>query len=49
MFIYMNLCICSYLYVQVENAGFEILNQWRAAPREGMTEGTMAIIARKIN
>jgi hypothetical protein len=32
---------------EVEEAGFEILDQWRAAKREGMSEGTMAIVARK--
>ena len=31
---------------EVEKAGFEIVQQWRAAKREGMQEGTMVILAR---
>ncbi|KAJ1443755.1 S-adenosyl-L-methionine-dependent methyltransferase [Ochromonadaceae sp. CCMP2298] len=31
---------------EIERAGFEVLRQWRAAKREGMQEGTMAILAR---
>ena len=30
---------------EVANAGFEVIDQFRAAKREGMKEGTMVIVA----